>query len=114
MFVFSVLLLWSDDIPVTREALIAHSKIYLPIILIFVKDPLPDLTCGGMRYPGSFLLLTLVGVKMVITETLRITPLHFGINQTLPDHVLGHFFVIRPLLLLALTIHTDGLMIINR
>ena len=92
----------------------AHSKFYLPIILISEKGPLPNLTGGGIRYPGTFLLLAFVGVKMMIAKPLRIAPLHFGINQTLPDHVFGHVFVIRPLLLLAFTIHTDGLMIINR
>jgi hypothetical protein len=91
----------------------AHSKFYLPIIPIFEKDPLANLTGGGIRYPGIFLFLAFVGVKMVIAKPLRITPLHFGIDQTLPDHVLGHVFVIRPLLLLAFTIHTDGLMIIH-
>jgi hypothetical protein len=114
VFVISVLILWSADIPVTQETLIAHFKIYLPIILIFVKDPLTDLNGGGNRCAGIFLLLAFVRIKMVITKPLRITPFHFGINQTLPDHVLGHFFVIGPLLLPALTIHTDGLMIINR
>jgi hypothetical protein len=58
--------------------------------------------------------LTFVRVKMMIAKTLGITPFHLGINQTLPDHLLGHIFVIRPLLLLAFAAHADGLMVINR
>ena len=57
--------------------------------------------------------LTFVRVKMMVTKTLGVTPLQLGINQTLPDHLLGHLFVIRPLLLLALAVHADGLMVID-
>jgi hypothetical protein len=58
--------------------------------------------------------LAFKGIKMMITVSLWIAPLHLGINQTLPDHLLGDLFVIRLFFFFFFAGHTNGLMIINR
>jgi hypothetical protein len=51
---------------------------------------------------------------MVIAISLGITPLHFGIDKTLPDGLFRNFLVIGLLFLLLFTGRTYGLMIIDR
>jgi hypothetical protein len=51
---------------------------------------------------------------MVIAISLGITPLHFGIDKTLPDGLFRHFFVIIPFFFLTFAGGTYGLMIIDR
>ena len=50
---------------------------------------------------------------MVVTVALGIAPLHFRINQALPNGLLGYIFVIVPFFLFAFAIHADGFMIDN-
>jgi hypothetical protein len=51
---------------------------------------------------------------MVIAISLGITPLYFGIYQTLPDGLFGNFFVIIPFFFIIFTGHAYGLMIVDR
>jgi hypothetical protein len=53
-------------------------------------------------------------IEMVIAISLGITPLHFGIDKTLPDGLFRHFLVIVPFFFLIFTGRAYGLMIINR
>jgi hypothetical protein len=50
-------------------------------------------------------------IEMVKTVSLWITPLHFSVYQTLPDHLFRDFLIISPLFLLIFAGHADGLMI---
>jgi hypothetical protein len=51
---------------------------------------------------------------MVIAISLGIAPLHFSIDETLPNGLFGNFFVIIPFFFLILTGGADGLMIVDR
>jgi hypothetical protein len=61
-----------------------------------------------------FSFLAFVGIKMMIAIPLGISPFHLCIYQALPDHLLGYFFVILPLLLFFFTVYANCLMTINR
>jgi hypothetical protein len=50
-------------------------------------------------------------IEVVIAVSLRITPLHFSVYQTLADHLFRQLLIIGPLFLLILAGHADGLMI---
>jgi hypothetical protein len=57
--------------------------------------------------------LACVGIKVVVTIALGVTPLHFRVNQALPNGLLGYIFVIVAVFLFAFAIHADGFMIDN-
>jgi hypothetical protein len=51
---------------------------------------------------------------MMIAISLGITPLHFGIYETLPDGLFRHFLVIVPFFFLVFAGGAYGLMIVDR
>ncbi len=51
---------------------------------------------------------------MVIAISLGITPLHFGIDEALPDGLFRHLLVIVPFFLLIFTGRAYGLMVVDR
>jgi hypothetical protein len=48
---------------------------------------------------------------MMVTIALGVTPLHFRIDQALPDGMFGYIFVIVAAFLFPFAIHADGFMI---
>jgi hypothetical protein len=50
----------------------------------------------------------------MVTISLGIAPLHFGIDQALPDGSFGNVFIVVALFLIPFAIHANGLMVDDR